>query len=612
MQNNQVYFKDIRNIIIEQIQLANSEILIAVAWLTDEKIISVLEAVARKNIKIKIVFYDDKINKKDLFRELYISNVDIRVSKKLMHNKFCIIDKSTVINGSYNWTYNASNNHENITVSQENKRIAKEFTDEFISIFNSGNKIDEHFKNLLQNIEFDEEEFDTFFKKYKNNNKFPYFYNVNENTSSKTNIQSSIKKGFYLIKDFCDEEKLYSVKYYTELKYDLKEVAKVLKKDFKLPQYFKNIAQFNNSDNLICEIVDTKYIVEENQASKNFVFYIDTKGNTLGDKIQFHYKLPNGNYLSHFTTYQQLNYIIDKHLTTKNHDFINPLIVGEIGIVARTKVYEKYAAAFYNISDIHLYGMYDFNGKKLVENLFNEHKVNIEKGIIDFIEEPILYYWKSSAASNQIVYNNRSLFINNYRFDERIKRPYKIFRYNIKERKFLKIVVDEIINNDVNKEFLFLSDDSRKNSDFYLAYISCSSAFSIKDFNNCLEIFSKQNSHPSNVSKYNEAVSYINRYSTILQQNKKAVIENNSKNCYIATLAYQNIDHPQVQYLREFRDGKLNDIYLGRAFVKFYYKFSPRLVILLGNKTFTNYFLRMVIDLLIKILKMTNLLSSKK
>lgn len=69
MQNNQVYFKDIRNKIIEQIEFADSEILIAVACLSDEKIISTLEEVAK--IKIKIVFYDDNINRKDLFKDLF-------------------------------------------------------------------------------------------------------------------------------------------------------------------------------------------------------------------------------------------------------------------------------------------------------------------------------------------------------------------------------------------------------------------------------------------------------------------------------------------------------------------------------------------------------------
>lgn len=50
MQNNQVYFKDIRNKIIEQIEFADSEILIAVAWFTDEKIIETLLKCSKRGI----------------------------------------------------------------------------------------------------------------------------------------------------------------------------------------------------------------------------------------------------------------------------------------------------------------------------------------------------------------------------------------------------------------------------------------------------------------------------------------------------------------------------------------------------------------------------------
>ena len=35
---------------------------------------------------------------------------------QLMHHKFCVIDRSTVITGSYNWSFRAQENEENITV----------------------------------------------------------------------------------------------------------------------------------------------------------------------------------------------------------------------------------------------------------------------------------------------------------------------------------------------------------------------------------------------------------------------------------------------------------------------------------------------------------------
>jgi len=55
-------------------------------------------------------------------------------TENLMHNKFCIIDNSTVINGSYNWTKKAQHNHESITIISENIELALQFSDEFRSI----------------------------------------------------------------------------------------------------------------------------------------------------------------------------------------------------------------------------------------------------------------------------------------------------------------------------------------------------------------------------------------------------------------------------------------------------------------------------------------------
>ncbi|MFA6088403.1 MAG: CFI-box-CTERM domain-containing protein [Candidatus Woesearchaeota archaeon] len=43
------------------------------------------------------------------------------------------------------------------------------------------------------------------------------------------------------------------------------------------------------------------------------------------------------------------------------------------------------------------------------------------------------------------------------------------------------------------------------------------------------------------------------------------------KECFVATVVYGNINAPEVQILREFRDEVLVKNYLGRKFVSFYY-----------------------------------------
>ena len=73
--------------------------------------------------------------------------------------------------------------------------------------------------------------------------------------------------------------------------------------------------------------------------------------------------------------------------------------------------------------------------------------------------------------------------------------------------------------------------------------------------------------------------------------------------CYIATMVYGSYDHPQVMVLRGFRDEVLQQNPFGRAFVKFYYRYSPTWVEHLKNKKRINDFIRKILDGFIKIYK---------
>lgn len=66
-----VYFENIREHIISEIEKAEEEIVIAVAWFTDGLIIKALLEKLDSYIDVKILFYDDKINSKKLFCDLY-------------------------------------------------------------------------------------------------------------------------------------------------------------------------------------------------------------------------------------------------------------------------------------------------------------------------------------------------------------------------------------------------------------------------------------------------------------------------------------------------------------------------------------------------------------
>ena len=131
-----VVFSNIREEIIQQINKANFEIIIAVAWFTDKVIMrELLNKIEEDCIEVKILFYEDKINSKDFFIPLYRAGAKIRYRQSMMHNKFCIIDGQIVINGSYNWTQNARLvNQENIQITID-KSLAQSFRDRFNELF---------------------------------------------------------------------------------------------------------------------------------------------------------------------------------------------------------------------------------------------------------------------------------------------------------------------------------------------------------------------------------------------------------------------------------------------------------------------------------------------
>ena len=53
-----------------------------------------------------------------------------------MHHKFCVIDHDLVITGSYNWSYKAENNFENIIVTSDDSSLAQQFIKEFNELQN--------------------------------------------------------------------------------------------------------------------------------------------------------------------------------------------------------------------------------------------------------------------------------------------------------------------------------------------------------------------------------------------------------------------------------------------------------------------------------------------
>jgi len=135
----QVHFQEIKDQLINSIQNAKLSVWVAMAWFTDKEIANELLKKHWEGINIQVIVNDDEITKKyglDFSSkgiEFYKGNPSSNFGKKIMHNKFCIIDFKKVIHGSYNWTNNAKYNNESITIT-ESRELAEEFAEHFIKL----------------------------------------------------------------------------------------------------------------------------------------------------------------------------------------------------------------------------------------------------------------------------------------------------------------------------------------------------------------------------------------------------------------------------------------------------------------------------------------------
>jgi hypothetical protein len=131
------YFDNIRYHILNSLKNGQQSILAAVCWFTNDELFNMLCHKLEHGISVELIILDDYINANpfgcnfqrfiDLGGHLYLSNVE-----KPMHNKYCIIDNRTLINGSYNWTYAAErNNEENVVIFDDCQDLIAAFNNDF-------------------------------------------------------------------------------------------------------------------------------------------------------------------------------------------------------------------------------------------------------------------------------------------------------------------------------------------------------------------------------------------------------------------------------------------------------------------------------------------------
>jgi phosphatidylserine/phosphatidylglycerophosphate/cardiolipin synthase-like enzyme len=126
-------------LVLEVIGEAKSSILVACYSFTNRDIAEALEKAAHRGVKVRIVA--DEGAAKDKYSQVPIvkaAGIPVRIAIRyaIMHNKFLVIDGTTVETGSFNYTAAAvKSNAENAIVLRNAPELAKTYTDEWTRLW---------------------------------------------------------------------------------------------------------------------------------------------------------------------------------------------------------------------------------------------------------------------------------------------------------------------------------------------------------------------------------------------------------------------------------------------------------------------------------------------
>lgn len=253
------------------------------------------------------------------------------------------------------------------------------------------------------------------------------------------------------------------------------------------------------------------------------------------------------------------------------------------------------------------YGVENYEGKIIIDYIFDELQIHdtekIEK--IDFIQLPKIIF----------NHNNAEIFEQDTFLLKRKIENDKNFFKNDKNISFVKYLENKRINF---KVFVFnkkgtLINSTQKHKQFY--------AFSFFEYDlklKGLKYALDNNIQPkgptvlhtlySNIKTSKESLIFIvgqmltkEDFRLIIEDQDKKLNEiRNNSNCFIATYAYEDINHPKVEKFRYYRDNKLIHNFYGKYLIKLYYIISPFLVRLFKLLNFPPKYMRVFLDFLIK------------
>lgn len=119
---------EIHNELKQTLAKAEDSIKVAMAWFTDQELFDILLSKSEKGIRVILVIADNEENQRLDFDQLQSLGAKvIRVKGSgfgILHQKYCIVDDSYAVMGSYNWTNNArKNNSETALFTTEKEHI---------------------------------------------------------------------------------------------------------------------------------------------------------------------------------------------------------------------------------------------------------------------------------------------------------------------------------------------------------------------------------------------------------------------------------------------------------------------------------------------------------
>lgn len=134
--------------IAKEIEQAKKELLVAVYAFTSDGLAEAVTQAKKRGVNVQVIIDQefDARNEKSKGRFLESQKIPVRRSSGLkaptdrenglMHQKFAIIDRKTLLTGSYNWTHSADSlNDENLLMFRDAGPLAEEYRKIFMQVW---------------------------------------------------------------------------------------------------------------------------------------------------------------------------------------------------------------------------------------------------------------------------------------------------------------------------------------------------------------------------------------------------------------------------------------------------------------------------------------------